>query len=95
MIVKKRDNESAKAKYANYTPTLNTLIMVEETLKNMQDADNIAELKRKLPRQVNHYTLMKILEYLEESKKIAVSIKGIKWIYPLPVKKELQRGYIN
>lgn len=93
MIEKKRKNDVVKAKY---TPTLNTLIMVEDALKNMQKVDNIAELKRKLPKQVNHYTLLKILEYLEESNKIAVSMKGIKWIHsPFDRASDLQRGYIN
>ena len=65
-----------------HAPTLNTVIMVEETLKNMEESVvTIAELKRKLPRQVNHNTLKIILEYLEESNKIAVSIKGITWIH--------------
>jgi len=63
-------------------PTLNTVIMVENTLKNMNESViSIAELKRKLPRQVNHLTLMVILEYLERSNKIAVTLKGITWIY--------------
>ena len=62
-------------------PTLNTVIMVEDTLKKMNESVvNIAELKRKLPRQVNHTTLMVILEYLERSNKIAVTLKGITWI---------------
>lgn len=63
-------------------PTLNTVIMVEETLKNMNESIiSIAELKRKLPRQVNHNTLMLILNYLEKSNKIAVTLKGITWIH--------------
>jgi len=62
-------------------PTLNTVIMVEETLKKMNESIiSIAELKRKLPKQVNHITLMVILEYLERSNKIAVTLKGITWI---------------
>jgi len=65
-----------------HAPTLNTVLMVENTLKNMGESIiTVAELKRKLPRQVNHNTLMIILEYLEESNKIAVSIKGITWIH--------------
>ena len=65
-----------------HSPTLNTVLMVEETLKNMDESViTIAELKRKLPKQVNHNTLKVILEYLEESNKIAVSIKGITWIH--------------
>ena len=63
-------------------PTLNTVIMVEDTLKKMNESViSIAELKRKLPRQVNHNTLMIILEYLERSNKIAATLKGITWIY--------------
>jgi hypothetical protein len=62
-------------------PTLNTVMMVEETIKNINGSIiSIAELKRKLPRQVNHITLMVILEYLEKSNKIAVTLKGITWI---------------
>ena len=62
-------------------PTLNTVMMVEDTLKNMNESViSVAELKRKLPRQVNHITLMAILEYLEKSNKIAVTLKGITWI---------------
>lgn len=66
----------------SHWPTLNTVMMVEETLKNMDGSViSVAELKRRLPRQVNHTTLMVILEYLERSNKIAVTMKGITWIY--------------
>lgn len=65
-----------------HAPTLNTVIMVEETLKSMEGSIiTIAELKRKLPKQVNHNVLKIILEYLEASNKIAVSLKGITWIH--------------
>lgn len=56
--------------------------MVEDTLKNMDESViTIAELKRRLPKQVNHIMLKIILEYLEQSNKIAVSLKGISWIH--------------
>jgi hypothetical protein len=62
-------------------PTLNTVIMVEDTLKKMNESViSVAELKRKLPKQVNHITLMVILRYLEKSNKIAVTLSGITWI---------------
>jgi len=62
-------------------PTLNTVIMVEDAIKKMKESvTSIAELKRNLPRQVNHNTLMLILHYLEKNNKIAVSLKGITWI---------------
>lgn len=76
-------------------PTLNTLIMVEKTLKNMDNSViTIAELKRKLPRQVNHNTLILILQYLEQSNKILVTLKGITWIFnPNPnLRKALNKG---
>jgi len=62
-------------------PTLNTVMMVEDTLKKINESViSIADLKRKLPRQVNHITLMVILQYLEKSNKIAATLKGITWI---------------
>jgi len=62
-------------------PTLNTVIMVEDILKNIDESViSIAELKRILPRQVNHNTLMLILRYLEKSNKIVVTLKGITWV---------------
>ena len=52
-----------------------------EVLKGMDGSViTIPELKKTLPRQVNHNTLRVILEYLERSNKIAVSLKGITWI---------------
>ncbi len=63
-------------------PTLQTIKMVENALQHMPDSVmTIAELKRALPKQVNHITLMMILEYLEESHKIDVGLKGIVWLY--------------
>lgn len=65
-----------------HSPSLNTVLMVERTLSNMDGSIiTVAELKRKLPKQVNHNKLKIILRYLEESNKIAVSIDGITWIH--------------
>ncbi|MFH0752592.1 MAG: hypothetical protein V1914_03240 [archaeon] len=68
-----------------HSPTLNTVIMVETTLKNMENSImTIPELKRKLPKKVNHNTLMTILEYLEKSNKILMSVKGIIYTHTSP-----------
>ena len=78
-----------------HAPNLNTVLMVEETLKEMDDSIiKISELKKNLPRQVNHRAIMAILEYLEMSNKIVVSIKGITWIHiPNPkLKKAISKG---
>ena len=65
-----------------HSPTLNTVLMVENTLKNMDESViSVADLKRRLPRQVNHNTLKIILEYLEMSNKIVVTMRGITWIH--------------
>jgi len=71
-----------KMQILEHSPTLNTVLMVEDVLKKMDESViSIAELKRKLPKQVNHNTLMVILDYLEKSNKIFVSLKGISWIH--------------
>ena len=79
-----------------HAPTLNTVIMVERTLRNMNESViKISDLKRKLPKQVNHNTLKLILEYLEESNKIAVSIRGITWIHNTNprLREAIQKGF--
>ena len=78
-----------------HSPTLNTVIMVETALANSKESiQSIAELKRMLPKQVNHNTLKAVLTYLEESNKIAVSMKGITWIHHSTpaLKKAIVRG---
>ena len=64
-----------------HSPTLNTVLMVEETLKNSGELFTLAELKRKLPKQVMHQTLTQILDYLQMGGKIIIGTKGILWIY--------------
>ena len=64
-----------------HSPTLNTVLMVEETLKDVGQIITIAELKRKLPKKVMHQTLIQILDYLQISGKIIIGTKGILWIF--------------
>ena len=66
---------------AVHSPTLNTVLMVEETLKESGEVITLAELKRKLPRKVMHQTLIQILDYLQMSGKIIIGTKGILWVY--------------
>ena len=71
-----------KMQELGHSPNLNTVLMVEEILKNMNESViTVAELKRRLPRQINHNTLIVILEYLELSNKILVTMRGITWIH--------------
>jgi hypothetical protein len=56
--------------------------MVENVIKNAKESViTIPEIKRRLPKQVNHFTLKVILEYLESSGKIIVTLKGITWVH--------------
>ncbi len=64
-----------------HSPTLNTVLMVEETLKKADRQLTVAELKKELPRKVMHNTLLQIVDYLQISGKILFTTKGIIWIY--------------
>ena len=64
-----------------HSPTLNTVLMVEDTLKNSGELLTLAELKRRLPKQVMHQTLIQILDYLQLSGKIIIGTKGILWVF--------------
>jgi hypothetical protein len=66
-------------------PNLNTVLMVETLLEEHRDKPmQIAELKRSLPKQVMHQTLLVILEYLWRSGKIIYGPRGVQWIYLPP-----------
>ncbi len=64
-----------------HSPTLNTVFMVEDILKEAGEVMTLAELKRRLPRKVMHQTLTQILDYLQVSGKIFIGTKGILWIF--------------
>lgn len=72
-----------------HSPTLNTVIMVEKVLQETREIIKIAELKRRLPKQVMHTTLIQILDYLQEGGKVLITTKGVVWIYRPPA--ELER----
>ena len=55
--------------------------MVENTLREAKEVLSIAELKRRLPRKVNHNTLKVILIYLQNSGKIEFAPYGVVWIF--------------
>lgn len=64
-----------------HSPTLNTVLMVEETLRRAGQIITIAELKRRVPRKVMHSTLVVILDYLQHSGKIVIGTKGVLWVF--------------
>ena len=64
-----------------HSPTLNSVLMVEDVLRKTRQVVKVAELKKRLPKKMMHSTLMTILDYLQMSGKILISTKGIVWIY--------------
>ena len=66
-------------------PNLNTVLMVEDFLKQNRDLPiKLAGIKKQLPKQIMHQTLILILEYLWKSGKIIYGPRGIQWIYSEP-----------
>jgi hypothetical protein len=62
--------------------TLNEVILVENTLHKINDSIvTIQQLKESLDNKVNSDTLKIIVDYLEMANRIAVTSKGITWIY--------------
>ncbi|MBI2135962.1 hypothetical protein HYU06_02745 [Candidatus Woesearchaeota archaeon] len=70
-----------KPEKLQHSPTLDTVLMVEQTIKEAKEVLTIGELKRRLPNQVHHYTLKYILEYLQKSGKIEFTPSGVVWIF--------------
>lgn len=69
-----------KQKILHY-PSLKTVLMVEETLKNADQIITKSNLNNRLETKVMWQTMEVILNYLEESGKILIGKKGILWIH--------------
>jgi len=63
-----------------HSPTLKTVLMVEDTLRNQEGPVSMEALKRALPRKVMDQSLRIILAYLENKGSIVLGPKGISWI---------------
>ena len=65
-----------------HMPRLDTVLMVEDTIKKLDYYPTKNQLWRALPKMVMWQTFNLILEYLEESNKITIDKKGeIVWIF--------------
>ena len=63
-------------------PTLNEVILVENTLQKIDDSIvTIQQLKEILAKKVNSDTLKIIIDYLEMVNRIDVTSKGITWVH--------------
>lgn len=69
-------------KSSGHMPRLDTIQMVEKAIKNDKVFYSKNSLWRKLPKQVQYPTFVKILDYLEESNKIMYEKDGtIIWTF--------------
>ncbi len=91
-----KPKEPATPSVSGYSPTLDTVRMVADTIRNGPNSVmTVAELKRALPRQVNHYALQNALDFMDEIGWIDRGSKGIVWIYnPNPnIARAIALGY--
>ena len=59
------------------SPTLDTVLMVERTIKKYSGEFNRTEIWKKLPKKVMWQTYIIILDYLQSINKIAIDSRGI------------------
>tara|TARA_Y100000310_G_scaffold36378_1_gene34274 strand:- start:6038 stop:6307 length:270 start_codon:yes stop_codon:yes gene_type:complete len=71
-------------------PRLDTVLNVEKIIKESDEPLSKNEIDRRLSKQIMRPTLNLILEYLEESGKIAILKEGIIWIYKEDVSNKLR-----
>ncbi len=77
-------------------PRLDTVLMVEDTIKNLGFYPTKTELWKALPKQVMYQTFSMIIDYLEELGKITIGKdEKIVWIWnPELIRKVTQKGLI-
>ena len=82
-------------KQAIHSPTLESIIMVEKTIKKYSQECGKYQLWKKLPKKMMYQTFQIILEYLEDSGKIIIDNGCVIWIYnPQRVKKLIKEGLV-
>ena len=77
-------------------PRLDTVLMVEEAIRNAEEYPTKSKLWKSLPKKMMYQTFKLILDYLEYSNKIAIANDGaIIWIWdPEGVKKILGKKHL-
>jgi len=64
-----------------HEPQLDTILMVENTIREAGTYPTKRELLKSLPRQIQYQTFNRILEYLESSNKIVFDGRRIVWVF--------------
>jgi len=63
-------------------PRLDTVLMIEETIKKAKTYPNKAQLFKRLPKKMMYQTFNLILDYLRKSNKILIDKDGsVVWIF--------------
>ena len=62
-------------------PRLDTILMVEEAIRDAKEYPSKRQLKMALPKEIMYQTFNLILKYLEESGKIIIKDGRIIWIW--------------
>lgn len=65
-----------------HEPQLNTILMVENAIKEAKTYPTRTELWKSLPKKIQYQTFRRILEYLESSNKIVFNGREIVWVFP-------------
>lgn len=65
-----------------HEPQLDTVLMVENAIKESGSYPTKKELLESLPKKMQYQTFNRVLEYLESSNKIMFNSRQIIWIFP-------------
>lgn len=88
LLLKKRDYSEQRS------PTLNTVLMIEDTIRNSGELMTIGMIRRALPKQVMHQTLMAVIDYLEYSGKVVVHDGKVLWAFKPQSRLKAMQGLI-
>ncbi len=77
-----------------YNPTLETVLMIEKTIKQYSGEYGKYQLWKKLPKKVMYQVYQTTLDYLIESNKVMIEKDGkVTWIWnPKLIQKVLREG---
>jgi outer membrane lipoprotein-sorting protein len=78
-----------------HSPTLESVQMVERTIKKHSQEYGKYQLWKRLPKKMMYQTYLTILDYLQESGKIMVAKGKVFWTYdPKTVRKLISQGLV-
>ena len=88
--------ENAVVQKVLHEPQLDTILMVENAIREAKSYPTKKELLQSLPKQIQYQTFNRILEYLEGSNKIVFDGRRIVWVFPdNPKLKELLESSVK